>query len=373
MDKLEVQSTSKHSAVCSDIVVRGSELVRLIFRPEIVENPHDAAATIRGTFIYQRKGKRDAWADAPTISLNTVKKNEEYRLELKSGELLPLLRELGRLYRLSRREGVPQGKTSYVRLEQNLAEFLALSQSDMDEFLGAHQSDAITTLHKVLRWLANSTALSDFMGTRGDEISVLNAMLGVAGLRTVLSIWADNESNDDEEFWQATLSRHAFVLSQVFAYPIVVIGERAYVGGKTLDNRHGGLADFLAAAKATGSVLIIEIKTPVTQLLGREYRTDVFPPSEDFSGAISQVLKYQDTLAAELHSLAAGSGTQLLATQARCLVIAGHASHELNSPAKRRSFERVRERISGVVVITYDELFGRVAELEKLLTEPGQA
>ena len=132
MDRLDVRSTSARSAVCSDIIVRPGDQVRLVFRPEIVENPRDAAATIRGTFIYQRKGKNDSWDDSPTASLANLKKGEGYKLEIKAGELLPLLRELSSLYKLSREEGVPQGRKSYVRLEGHLAEFLAMSQADLN-------------------------------------------------------------------------------------------------------------------------------------------------------------------------------------------------------------------------------------------------
>ena len=196
----------------------------------------------------------------------------------------------------------------------------------------------------------------------------MNAMLGVAGLRAVLSLWASNETNDDEDFWQRTLASHAFVLSQVFAYPIVIIEEKAYVGGKRLDNRHGGVADFLGAVSSTGGLLIIEIKTPGCPLLASEYRQDVFPPSDDLSGAVAQVLKYQESLSTELASLAAGSPIPVLTVQPRCMVLMGHAARELTTDAKRRSFERFRERLSGVTVITFDELFGRVAQTESLLT-----
>jgi hypothetical protein len=130
----------------------------------------------------------------------------------------------------------------------------------------------------VLHWLANSTALSDFIVHDADQLVVLNAVLGVALLRAVLSIWQSEEGNPSEDFWQKTLSDHAFVLSQLYAYPIVVIGEKAYVGGKRLDNRHGNLADLLAKAQISGSPLIIEIKTPLTGLLGTMYRDEAYPP-----------------------------------------------------------------------------------------------
>jgi hypothetical protein len=46
---------------------------------------------------------------------------------------------------------------------------------------------------------------------------------------------------------------------------------------------------------------------------------------------------------------------------------AGNAMTQLTDEARKGSFERVRERLFGVTVVTYDELFGRVAGLISLL------
>ena len=77
MEKVEITSTSKHSATCSDIAIRdGGDQVRLVFRPEIVDNPANPAAAIRGRFLYQRKGKHDAWEDFDSLPLSSLKKGE---------------------------------------------------------------------------------------------------------------------------------------------------------------------------------------------------------------------------------------------------------------------------------------------------------
>lgn len=234
MDRIDVTSTSRQSALCSDIIVRDLDTVRLVFRPEIVDNPKNPAACIRGTFLYQRKGRNDGWDDAPSASLSSLKKGEGYQVEIKSGELLPLLHQLGSLYRLHRKQGVPQGRQQYVRMEEHLAQLLHLGEDELNEFLNAHPSDAVLTLRKVLRWLSNSTALAGFIVEESEQIALLNAVLGVAVLRAVLGIWDHQSVNCSEEFWQQTLSEHTFVFSQLYAYPIVVIGEKAYVGGKHL-------------------------------------------------------------------------------------------------------------------------------------------
>ena len=121
MEKIEINSTSRHHAVSSDIIVRDGEQTRLVCRPEIVDNPSSPAACVRGTFLYMRKGKADQWEDFETKPLSSFKKGDQYQLEIKSGELLPLLHSLGALYRLHRAEGVPQGRLELVKIEQHLA------------------------------------------------------------------------------------------------------------------------------------------------------------------------------------------------------------------------------------------------------------
>jgi hypothetical protein len=361
MDKVNVTSTSLHSAVVSDIVVRDGDQVRLVFRPGIVDNPSNPAACVRGRFLYQRKGKKDEWVDFDAQPLSSLKKGEQFQLELKAGELWPLLRQLGGLYRVHRGQGVPQGRVEFVKVDEQFAEFLRLGDQELQDFLSANPGDAISTLRRVLRWLSQSPGAADRLADESTDLPELNALVGLANLRSVVGIWEANSTNSDEEFWQSVFAKHSFVLSQVFAYPIIVIRGKAYVGGKTLDNEHGNLVDFLAQVPGSGEAVLIEIKTPNTSLLGAQYRQDVFPPSRDLSGAISQVLKYRESLLHDLHALNAGTSTRLLGTEPRCIVIAGCAARELGDEGRRRSFERFRERLLGVTVIGFDEVFARVA------------
>jgi hypothetical protein len=125
--------------------------------------------------------------------------------------------------------------------------------------------------------------------------------------------------------------------------------------------------DFLGKVPSSGSAVLIEIKTPETDLLGGEYRDDVYPPSTELSGAIAQVLHYRESLLSSLTDLIKGRPGLLTTSEPRCVVIAGNASKQLTDAYRKGSFERARERLFGVTVVTYDELFGRVAGLINLL------
>ena len=365
MNKVEIHSTSKHSAICSDIPLRGGERVQLVFRPEIVDNPTNPAACVKGRFLYQRKGKNEEWVDFDSLHLSSLKKGEGYELELKSGELRSLLLDLGALYRLHKREGVPQGKIELLKVERALSDLLALTEQDLLAFLSAHSTDAVRTLRIVLQWFSKHAVASDLIND-AEELPGLNALVGLANLRSLLKIWSANVENKDEEFWQQLFARHSFVLSQLFAYPVVFIQGKAYVGGKDLSNSGGNLVDFLYRTESSGAAVLIEIKTPTTQLLGSIYRQGVYPPSSELSGGLSQVLKYRESLMSEFHSLFKGD-QKLTQSEPSCLVIMGNAGRELSNEDRRRSFERFRERLVGVRVLTFDEVFRRVEGLVTLL------
>src|ERR1017187_3736771 len=117
MEKIEVQSTSPHSATCTDAVLRQTDRVRLIFRPEIVDNSSNRNARVKGTFIYQKKGKAESWDKFDTVPLSSLKKGEGYQLALDSDETFTLRRELYELAELHREQGIPQGRAQFVKVE----------------------------------------------------------------------------------------------------------------------------------------------------------------------------------------------------------------------------------------------------------------
>jgi Domain of unknown function (DUF4263) len=368
MQEIQTRSTSLNTAECSPIPLRVTDRVRLAFLPTLVNNEKRPEACVNGAFVYQRKGSSEEWGTIRRESLATLKRGEGFVLQLHAAELLDLINGLRPLYRLHKEQGIPRGTIKYVRMEAGLARFLDLGQDDLKRFLDEHQDDAATTLLKILRWLATSpNAATKLSSVAFSELPSVGALLGLSTTKGALRYWEQNRTNSSEDFWQKTLAERAYVLSQAFAYPVLVIREKAYVGGKRLDNKHGNVVDFLAKIESTDNVVLIEIKTPTTKLLGPEYRDGAFPLSPELSGAIAQVLRYRQSLMSQFHSLVGDSSADLTLGEPRCMVIAGDTKHQLTTIARRESFELLRERIQGVTLITYDELFHRLHRLVALL------
>jgi len=373
METLETRSTSAHTAECTPITLRETEQVRLVFVPTLVDNPENPRACVRGTFLYQRKGKSDEWVPLNTESLAGLKKGESYKLDLHSSEVLALGDGLRPLYQLKREQGLPQGRQTFVKLEASLARFFALGEQDLRSFLDSHPVDAVTTLLKIVQWVAasaHSPAVADRLASlSAADLPGVTSLLGLAAMKGAIAQWEGNRDNSSEEFWQTLLTEHAAVLSQVFAYPILVVAQKAYVGGKRLDNKGGRVVDFLASAAATGGLLLIEIKSPTTKLLGKEYRDDIYPLSPEINGAVAQVVHYRQSLIRNFAALAEGSTATLTLGEPRCVVIAGTAATELDTKVLKNNFELLRERTTGVTIITFDELFARVRQAIGVLEE----
>ena len=371
MDKIKVKSTSRSSASVSDITLRESEAVRLVFRPMILDNIHNANAALNGKFVYQRKGRRDSWLDAEKVSLNTLKKGEGYELALHAEELLKLYQELGSLYDLHKQEGVPQGNREYFRPGENLADLASLNPEKLAQFLRANQELGSELVSRLLEWATEAKdvqALIERLSGLGIEsLKKLNIAVGVNSLKSALELWGANKDNEVEEFWQKNLASNSFILEQAYAWPMSVVGGKAYVGGKTVFNTKGNIVDFLVKNGMTGSAALIEIKTPKTRLLGGAYRAGVYNVSGELSGAVLQVLSYKNSLLQDYLSLTRGQGNLFDAFDPGCAVIIGNASSELKEQDQRRSFELFRGQLPGVQIITFDELFAKIEKLVDVL------
>jgi hypothetical protein len=65
---LHTTSTSAHTADTDPVLLRQNEGFRLIFRPMLLDNPKDTAASVRGEFVFQRKGATQSWEDHKVLS-----------------------------------------------------------------------------------------------------------------------------------------------------------------------------------------------------------------------------------------------------------------------------------------------------------------
>jgi hypothetical protein len=370
MDKITTKSTSLHTAAVNDVVLRETKTTRMVFRPLLIDNEKNKAAAVKGQLLFQKKSVKDDWEDSEAINLAKLKVGEGVRLDVKSGELLALFNVLSDLYELYAQHGAQLGKSTFTKADPQLLQLSNLPNDKLNAILAANSSLGGDLLTKLLAWATVEDDLPQLihrlLGLSPNSLQVLNTSANVVRLRTAVKEWTASKQSGDEELWQRLLAKHIHVLEQVFSWPVNIIGQKVYVGGKGIDNKGGGLADYLFKNSLTNNVTLVEIKTPQTKLLkSTEYRTGIFNTSDDLTGGVMQVVNYRDSLLKNYQTL--NPGELFDAFDPKCVVIIGHAGEELDDKSKRKTFELYRNQLSDVTVITYDELVHKTQNLIKVL------
>ena len=342
-DRIGTTSVSVDVVETDPIVLRETATRRLVFLPTIV----DREQPLRGCFVYQRRAKAgDVWQDIREENLNSLKAGEGWVLELHTDEVAALLDGLIARKSLYHRHGIRWGERVFIDRE---------------------------SLPQVVRSLIDSPQgeLADVLANlEAEEIIALGRKVDLSQLDALLSAWLANLDRADESFWQRLLSEHAWVFSQLTGSPVVVLQERAYVGGKGLDNRGGGEVDFLVRNALTDNVSFVEIKTPHTPICGGAYRTSgAFSLHKEISGGVVQVLGYRESFEKTFNQLRMESGlVEFRSYNPRCILIAGRAD-ALNE-GEARSFELFRGALADVQIWTFDEVATRLQGIREALEAP---
>ena len=112
----------------------------------------------------------------------------------------------------------------------------------------------------------------------------------------------------------------------------------------------------------------IEIKTHKSELMkkGKAYRgNDVYGMSIDLSGAVSQVLNQRDNFQKHFATIKMDSDEAFESFNSKCVVLMGQI--KLLSVKQHRPFELVRSNSKDVEIITFDELLGKIENIQKLI------
>jgi hypothetical protein len=376
VDELTVRSTSNLSATVSDFVLRETSTTRLVFRPMLVDNQGLPAAAVKGSFVFQRKSSSQLWSDIPAQPLSSLKKDEGYKLSLDSAETLKFFQELSSLYDLYSKVGIPTGQTAFVRARGAFKSLAEIPEDQLRVFLEANSATGSALIARLLAWATNARAVPELvrlLEELGHEaLAKLNNAVSVSALKESLEVWRSHRQESSEEFWHQFLTSRSFLLEQMFSWPCTIVAEKAYVGGKNVQNTGGHIVDFLVKNRLTASAALLEIKTPSTKLTGREYRAGIPNISADLAGSLVQVLTYKASLA-ETHRTLHKSLIGFEVFDPPCVVIIGHCQ-ELSTAAQKSTFELFRRQLSaGVEVVTFDELFGRVERVIDLLSTQADA
>lgn len=311
---IDVVSTSATTADATPVVLSETERMRFRFVPTIVDNQSSPECTVRGKILFERKPQNDKFFPTDTvapcerITRGTAKKGDWIELELHSKETYNLFMGLKRLYDLSGcMDGIPFGPARFAQIDSTFSSFLEVIRSDPSaaRMIGEPQNfELIRILLQMITQADSHESLKNSLANLANEnLQALTTSASLERLKRVETLMRENLNNGKEEFWQQTVfNENQWVLAQIFSCPCTIYAQKAFVGGKSLNNKGGNVCDFIYRNKMTQNVALIEIKTPCTEIVGKPYR-ETYSMSLDMSGAVNQVLNYRDELQKNFNEL----------------------------------------------------------------------
>ena len=374
---VDLVSTSSKTADASPIILNQTDLLRFKFVPTLVDNEKEPQKCVSGKLLYEKKRKSEKAfpSDTPSmddkVSRRSIKVGDWMEFQLDTGETYALYSGLKQLYDLYEgMSGIPYGSATYARVDSSFRQFLSIIQNDPSaaRMIGNEENyELVKTLLRLITQTDSLESLKKSLTELQDEnLQHLTTTLNVEKLQRVATLMKDNLDNCSEEFWQAKVFKdNQWVLAQLFACPCTIFSDKAYVGGKGINNSTGNLCDFIYQNSLSQNVALIEIKTPCTKIIGNSYR-GTFSFSYELSGAVNQVLHYRDKLTKEYYTLCHQGTAKFEVMNPKCVVIIGKMSNMDSSQIA--AFENFRNSLNNVLILTFDELYQRIVDLISILS-----
>lgn len=365
---VKFRTTSSRSAEGQPIVLRETTTTRLVFRPVLVSNSKDPSAAIDGCFVFERKTRLGHWHEVNDLPLSKLKAEEWVKIDLKAAELLTLFQSLDTLYQVVGEHGLGRGTSEYIRAPESQALRTLIADESKFKLALGDQELMTSLLGGLASWITaneRAVAAARFDGISLEDLQQFDAVLGLARLQRFRRE-LDEHRDSNESVWQAILESNGWVIAQVYAIPVMLVQGQVYVGGKRLTNRGGNTVDFLFQNQISGNVVLVEIKNPGTELLGKVYRNNVFPPSEELSGGLIQTLNSRASLIENFSALTPAESDVTSILSPRALLIVGTLD-QLGTDLERKSFELFRTSQRDIDIVTFDELGEKVQLMIELL------
>lgn len=377
---IDVVSRSAMTADATPVVLSSTERFRFRFMPMLVDNQNNPEQSVRGKLLLERKSKNekyfptDSVAPCEKVTRGSEKNGDWVEIELHSEETYNLFMGLKKLYDLSGcMNGIPFGSARFAQIDSSFSSFLEVIQNDPSaaRMIGEPQNfELIKILLQLITQTSSHESLKNSLSSLANEnLQALTTSASLEGLKRVEALMRENLDNGKEEFWQQKVfNENQWVLAQIFSCPCTIYAQKAFVGGKSLDNKGGNVCDFIYRNKMTQNVALIEIKTPCTEIVGKPYR-ETYSMSLDMSGAVNQVLNYRDELQKNFSTLTRDleEADTVRAFSPKCVVVIGKIS-TLNAK-QQKAFELYRSSFNNLTIITFDELHQKICDLMSVFKE----
>lgn len=192
------------------------------------------------------------------------------------------------------------------------------------------------------------------------------------------------ENKRNEDVWQNFFEQNTWI----FGYGLLLVAceglddrklEQTIIGNDLIDGSGKRIDALLKTKGSISKILFCEIKTHFPDLLVEAYeRPGVYVPAKELRGAVAQIQKtiHKATLKLQVNYLKPTkddgdpTGEELLFVKPRGIVVIGKLDDFKTSDGinyeKLSAFELYRQQISGIEVVTFDELYERAKFIVEL-------
>ena len=182
------------------------------------------------------------------IGRREIKTGEGIGLNLDTSETFKLFNGLKELYKLYEdMGGIQVGESTYTKTDIATRRLLSMFR-DNQQILNDREGIEIVSsvLTAVTDKISRDSLRKVLNRLENNQLSELNMSVNLARLKKIYSTIHENLDNDKEEFWQSNiLKEYQYIISQIFSCPYTIYQDKAYVGGKCLDNSNGNVCDFI--------------------------------------------------------------------------------------------------------------------------------
>ncbi|MFI8524880.1 Shedu anti-phage system protein SduA domain-containing protein [Promicromonospora sukumoe] len=177
-----------------------------------------------------------------------------------------------------------------------------------------------------------------------------------------------------EAIWQTFFRDNNFALQQLLSSPVALYGEQLHVKLPNAYGKGGRITDFVLVNTVTRTAVVVEIKTPATELMkttpyrgARGSGAEVYPPDKELSGSVAQLQAQMESVLTDFKAIlrATADAEELDTCVVHGAVIAGTIG-SLTREAQS-SFLRYRNGLHGVQIIAFDEVLQRLRGLRDML------
>lgn len=242
---------------------------------------------------------------------------------------------------------IPQGSFSLVSVEER----------DIVKAIKGRDVKSVIRIIKELSKIEGVTL------SEKDIEQILDRKGKLSDFRTNIEEQADNES-----WWQDFFENNKWIFGYGLNYQILRDEQsQPHYGGESVDGKGGQKGDYLTTTQGDiNFTVLVEIKTPNTDLLQgtTEIRNGAWSLSKELTDAVSQIQANVNTWETDgstrPQNIRRFDKDNIFTVEPKGIIVIGTLSQLKTPNSRMETFQRFRQSIHGIDILTFDELLKRV-------------